>query len=119
VPVVASQAKQIRRKIAFWDRRHSRVFLGALIVLGAFGAWTTLEWLRPRPVDVDRLAPVQVWAIWQTLRQGPDRNLTAAERYFVDQQGLFRTGEVVVLTCGVGGLMLMAFGYATRSRRRN
>jgi hypothetical protein len=115
--MVTEPTKRVRRRIAFWDRRHSRVFLGALIVLAALGIWSTLEWRRPRPVDLGRLPPVQVWALWQNLRQGPDRNLTAAEHYFVGQQGMFRTGEVVVLTCGVGGLLLMAFGYATRGGR--
>lgn len=117
VPIVSSQAKPIRRKSAFWDRRHARVFLGGLVLLGALGAWATLEWLRPRPIDLTRLPPVQVWAVWQNLRQGPERNLTPAERYYVDQQGLFRTSQMIVLTCGAGGLLWMAFGYVLPGRR--
>jgi len=110
-PVVTSKVPSRRGRQRFWGRRQSRIFLGGLMTVGAVGALLLLEMMRPRLVDVKLLPPVQVWTLWQDLRRGPDRNLAKSEQTIIDNQGMFRAGEMITGICAAAGLLLMVVGY--------
>jgi hypothetical protein len=61
---------------------------------------------------VKLLPPVQVWTLWQDLRRGPDRNLAKSEQTIIDNQGMFRAGEMITAACAAAGLLLLVIGYA-------
>ena len=108
----ADTAGTRRRKVP-WGRRQSRILLGAVVAAAAGMLLVYLQISQPRLPRVESLAPIQVWSLWQDLRRGPDRNLPPAEKQLVNNLWVYRTGKIVLLTCVVAGLLLMAVSYAT------
>lgn len=104
-------AKRTRRQPS-WSRRQAWILLGAIITAAALGLLAFLELTRPRLPDMEALSPIQVWAVWQDVRRGPDRNLGPAERQYLERLGIRRVWQTALQAAAAGGLLMMAIAYA-------
>ncbi|NLY01941.1 MAG: hypothetical protein GXY83_38135 [Rhodopirellula sp.] len=104
-----------------WGWRQAIMLLGALILVSALGLALYLHCVRPRLADPHVLSPGQTWAVWQELRNGPDRNLTPWDKRFIDAVADNRHWKLVWLTiaaCGAVVLAIAALGKQSRPRRK-
>lgn len=95
-----------------WTRRQGWILLGGIIAAVAIGISVFLSVTRPRLADVETLRPIYVWALWQDLRRGPDRNLSPSEQHFLELLGIRRVWQTALVVAAVGGVILMAAAYA-------
>lgn len=105
-----------RRKLA-WSSRQGWILLGAIITAVAVGLLAFLELTRPRVPVMEALRPLEVWAVWQDVRRGPDRNLGPAERRYLELLGIRRVWRNALLAAGAGGVLMMAVAYAIPAPR--
>ena len=108
---VTAKPGPTRRGKPGWGKRQARLLVGVLVTVAALVALICLELSRPRLANVKSLAPIQVWALWQNARRGPDRHLTPAEQQVVDTLGICRVAKVALLVCAVMGLLWTSVGY--------
>jgi UDP-N-acetylmuramyl pentapeptide phosphotransferase/UDP-N-acetylglucosamine-1-phosphate transferase len=107
----------VRYRGPIWNKRQAWIFLGAVIAVLAGGLLAYIEITQPRAGDVESLAPIQVWSLWQDLRRGPDRHLTPPEKQFLDRLHMYHIWRMVFVIGIVTGMLLMIASYAIPAPR--
>jgi hypothetical protein len=95
-----------------WTKRQGWILLGAILAAAAIALLGFLDLTRPRLADLESLSLFQVWAIWQDLRRGPDRNFSPDELRFLESLGIRRFWKTALTGTAAAGIILMALAYA-------
>lgn len=103
----AEPDEAVARPPSRWGARQRLVLVGLVVFLVGVALGGYFHWTRPKVPDIDDFTVSQTWALWQDLRQGPDRLLPYEEARYEKTQA-HRRWMALAGVLAAAGVLTMA-----------